>query len=505
MTGTRIFGRFSLASMIGSGFAVVWIVFSVWLIIGLSMMAISNTISKYPQVMMDGRILITEYDQQTHQRTAKDLQGNDEPNPDNITQASNLTLVSPKTRGSLDSQLQSRIFGFSDQKNPRNFWYFVLEPSSEEQTTGYFVGYYSRTRERIGYLGSQGFSEMKPAQGNKFVVSQAEFASYNGLFSTSGNYYPNSTVPNWSPTYQQGMDFPPWVVYLWSKPSLLKIDLSRRSVEKVFESEKVVTATRFYKQQPLKTEQDASDTEESDADTAAQPTYTQKQMIAFQEKDRVTLFDPKDHSTSTLFIPEELQNRKQSITVYQTANDYVAIDGHYGRDWQGETYYEAIRFDHSGKITERHERIAVTRGGEWGFKEQIGLAYAVVLPTPVFSGILTFCVIPMTIPSMNGQPYSAALLEALSFLWLGLLLLLCVSGYLAYITLKRERRFHSEYAIISVVFVFLFGWFGYVGYRLHRRWPIDRTISPAKRDGTEIFRSADQTELAETRPLAASV
>ena len=484
MSGTRIASRFSLATMLGAGFAVVWIVVSIWLLIGLSMMISGSMVSKYPMVDNSGRILIQEYNPSTQQRKIVDLEGKNIPQPDGVGTAASNTWVPPDSPKQLSSRRQASVYSFTDQKDPKNYWYFVMEPSSTDETTGIFVGYHSRTRKCIGYLGRGGFTKMKPARDDQFAVSQYEFQTYNGIFPASGSAYPSTSIPNWGQAYQQGMGFPPWVVYMWSKPNLVRINFRSRMVEQVFESDSVSHATRYYKPVPVKSEddsdEDGSGPNSDDDELQRQPAYSQKLMIALQDTDRFILFDPANHSTTDIVLPESLRESDSTFTLYQTPHDQVAMLTHIGESWNDSTYYEAIRFDSDGKITKKHERLVVMTVGDNIPAELAGIGMNFALPSPLVISTLAVAVIPSTIPAYQKQSYSESLGDVIGFMWLGMVLLFAVSAYLAYITLKRERRFHSEYPMVSVAFVFLFGWFGYIGYRLHRRWPTEKTITPAE-------------------------
>ncbi len=121
-----------------------------------------------------------------------------------------------------------RVLVFSDGMEPATFWYFIHEANSDGM--GYFVGYDTETKSRIGYIGKSGFSEMPIPSRDCFPVrGEARSLKEHLVKKFQNNYskakYPQSFFPEEEPT-----------MFLLGNDWTYRIDLKELTVTPVYET-----------------------------------------------------------------------------------------------------------------------------------------------------------------------------------------------------------------------------------------------------------------------------
>ena len=97
--------------------------------------------------------------------------------------------------------------------------------------------------------------------------------------------------------------------------------------------------------------------------------------------------------------------------------------------------------------------------------------------------MLTLAVMPADAAMRNNGSVTAAMADV----WPALVFVCVVGAVVALLAHRHLRRNDVSHRAAWLVFVFLFGLPGYVGYRLHRRFPRRDPIPPPERLGYEIF------------------
>ncbi len=98
--------------------------------------------------------------------------------------------------------------------------------------------------------------------------------------------------------------------------------------------------------------------------------------------------------------------------------------------------------------------------------DQSWLATAVV-PAPIAMAFVVL--LP---PMRHPEATAAALRWSLSAAWPALVAVSLLGAALAWLCYRRQKRFAQPWTRVWVVFVFLAGLPGLVGYLCHRRWPV---------------------------------
>jgi hypothetical protein len=111
------------------------------------------------------------------------------------------------------------------------------------------------------------------------------------------------------------------------------------------------------------------------------------------------------------------------------------------------------------------------------------MVVAAAIPAPLVTGVLTLAVMPADAVMRNNGSVTAAMAEA----WPALVLVCVIGVVVALLAYRHLRRNDVSHRAAWLAFVFLLGLPGYVGYRLHRRFPRRDPIPPPERLGYEIF------------------
>ncbi len=128
--------------------------------------------------------------------------------------------------------------------------------------------------------------------------------------------------------------------------------------------------------------------------------------------------------------------------------------------------------DALGKISQRDE--AELYAGHPRDEHQEAWKAAGVVPSPIALAFFAAVMLPLSDITEAGKPggYFAHAAHQLAVFALPLLVVSLFSAVLAFLCWRRNRRFHQPASIVWLVFVFLAGLPGLVGYLFHRRWPV---------------------------------
>ncbi len=96
---------------------------------------------------------------------------------ENGTRATGAALMMPRERefGEFPLDVSDRIRLFSRDYPKREFWYFVHD--GQRAGHGYFVGYDTESKLRVGFIGRRGYCSEQPARENWFAFDGLALAS----------------------------------------------------------------------------------------------------------------------------------------------------------------------------------------------------------------------------------------------------------------------------------------------------------------------------------------
>lgn len=145
-----------LAGILSAGFLVVWAVISLWAV------QVGEHVWGSPRnavliFLPDGTPRVM-YISDDNAREYRDLEGNAVPAPKEIhggLSAAHLPAAWPGPASAGDTSPDQRIRSFTDGGAAPVFWYFLSDGASDAKA--YFVGYDSKTKACVGYLGAAGF------------------------------------------------------------------------------------------------------------------------------------------------------------------------------------------------------------------------------------------------------------------------------------------------------------------------------------------------------------
>jgi hypothetical protein len=173
----------------------------------------------------------------------------------------------------------------------------------------------------------------------------------------------------------------------------------------------------------------------------------------------------------TFVIPSELEDRPASW--YELENGQ-AIAEFYQRwiddDNKNIGPKAVYRISADGTIAERAELPLQSGMLKW-HKQHSATLFRWALPLPGFLPLIE----PFMVMFIDQEPnYTSAAQSMVRNSWLSLTGIMVLSSLLAVATWHRSRAFvlSTPEQVMWVLFVFLFGLPGYIGYLLHRRWPL---------------------------------
>ena len=115
------------------------------------------------------------------------------------------------------------------------------------------------------------------------------------------------------------------------------------------------------------------------------------------------------------------------------------------------------------------------------------LTAGIMCPAPIAELFIILVAEPDMLVTMGFEPsYSVAVSRCVRNGWPVFLAISLLSAALAVMTYRRHKRFDLPYAGLWFVFVLIVGAPGYLGYLLHRPWPVREPCpscrEPAPRD-----------------------
>jgi hypothetical protein len=357
----------------------------------------------------------------------------------------------PKRKRDFQRRWGSRISPINDGNRPATYWYFLHDGKTDG--SGYFVGYDSKAKQRVGTIGTDGFRPGLVPTAEHFQIHSDFFPYGGGGFLPADYYYSGGYEPRSRASFRGRGRIPGWVVHLNSAGRLIRVDLRQRKVEVLFDSPELISLaklTRGTSHQP---------NDEAD----------EREYLALRTTQEVAVLDLQGNEEARYAIPTDL--REQTFALYELdeeellteTSDFIRSDGvrkHHFR-WM----------NHAGESL-REEQVEVN-GMIGRFDRRVeSCIIATVIPSPIVSTLVTTLLKPAQyMGNRETNNYAEALSLSLSHTWPALLLTYLLGAAFSYATYRRQCRFGLPHTGWWTLFVFVLGLPGFMGYWLHRRWP----------------------------------
>ena len=358
----------------------------------------------------------------------------------------------------------NRMVSFSDKSYAPILWYFIHTGRKEGQA--YFEGFDCKTKLRVGYIGRNGPSPTNPSREECFAVDGRQLMSSGHLvpgrsrhvhFGISGHY---STHPQ----HGSEMGLPPTTAYLVCGDELLEVDL---------QEQKVRVLSEFDEPFVIGTCQQATPVDE-EIDFAERPWC--RDHLAVRTHEKITLLDPRSDAQKVFQIPAEA--RGNQFFFYEFADGTGML--HVSRGYEdGSLPMDLYWLDDTGEVV-RDAHLELAAGGVRAMDTRLEIAGSgLMMPVPVVWTVASFVALPWSFTYSGKEPgYWAALARSLGEAWPVLLVSLAITGVAVWWCIKRQQRYAAGWTRTWVVCVALFGLPTFLGYLLHRRWPV-RVECPA--------------------------
>ncbi|MDA0833844.1 MAG: hypothetical protein O2955_04410 [Planctomycetota bacterium] len=373
----------------------------------------------------------------------------------NETTAQGTRIAAP---ASITEVAYPHVIPFNDGRTPSTFWYYLQD--RRVRNTGYFVGYDSQSREVIGYYTRRGFQSSPPQNRNEwFDVAQDVSGLANSIASNNPyNYYGSSVREPFTPVSTTARDFYEWNVFLVEEGRVWKVNLREREsppqeldIASGVLSLGISLGVMF---------------EANDGPNDKKVYRRQHDALIISTADDVLVYDPIDESIVRLPRPDELKGKQIAIS-RTIEGKYIFHQLIYDRE--ADTTHVLFTISPEGDVLKRQQFTTTMRGANQNL-----LLVALLMPHPLGATVMTLLAIPMSSYSIADETveYAALVKRSLAENWPALFVAYLLAVICAWRTVVRQRRYGDPVVIPWVIFVFLTGVPGYLGYLAHRRWPV---------------------------------
>jgi hypothetical protein len=286
------------------------------------------------------------------------------------------------------------------------------------------VGFDMPTKRTIGYVGKHGFRSDAPPPDDQFPVNGARFR-YSSYFDPD-RYYSVRAADD--------------ARCMLTDEGLVLIDWDKQSVKSVCKDDNLVSMARW--------RVFGDDDDEKPV----------SQSILLRSSDCVRVLDLAGNVQETFALPAELHNGNLCWT---PLGDGKALA------WSLGPHCELFWLDATGIV--RRQKVDLQLNVDSDRKKMTLIS--LVAPVPVISGAVS-AVVPLASTAAPGTGSAWTRLAAtVADAWPPMLMVFALGVVLAWLCYRRQRQYGMPWTPAWVVFVFLFGLPGYIGYRTHRRWP----------------------------------
>ena len=347
--------------------------------------------------------------------------------------------------------VHSRVAGFSDYDSAPTNWYFIHDGTQSGQ--GYFVGYDQKSNLRVGFIGQDGFRTEMPPREAWFPVDGVKMASWqakNVFFPASAGIQGES-----GPTACD--DMPCWVVHMLAGDRFLRIDLRSRTVRTLIDRTTLVSLGQITPALPTGTKE-------------AAPPASRPHHLAVRTAERVLVFDGAGKQVDSFVIPPYL--RKRWFQFYELGGQRALFNSTHGVP-DGSQRTDLFWTDPTGKVR-RQEELALAGVSEPQNERKQLLYMAYLIPSPAAWAVFGAWVEEYREDRVRRNHWNE-LRRLFLIIWPALAVVCGLAAVLAVYCGWRQRRFAQPWTVVWMIFVFLGGPAGLVGYLFHRRWPVLET------------------------------
>jgi hypothetical protein len=413
----------------------------------------SRASGEYVQVTADGTPVIVKSDRKTLrteyltlERTPFSLA-----EPGNWPSPTSIALEASST--ALRSSAKPIVLSFSDGQPSPTTWYFVS--LADSSATGFFVGYDFNSRRRIGYIGRSGFQENEPAADRAFGIKQT--STVQNLFLAPQSWGSGRVVVSLSDTQPRSGKIPGWICHLVSDDRLIRIDLRKRTAETIFQRPQMLSVsagTRPRKGAPI---------------NAGDSSAVYEDYLAVSTAGGVTVLDAAEHVETTYRLPAELKTKW--FQFYLAADGKAVATYFVSNHLRNDISQSVIEFSHDGNITRKYSDVIASRLA--GNTPDAAALFSFVVPEPIVPLLINFVLGPFLGVTDDGRlGYWASVAEMMTVYWPMLVLTTFFGIVSVWLYWRHALRFGNRLSAAWMAVIFLLGIPGYIGYRLHRHWPM---------------------------------
>jgi hypothetical protein len=368
-------------------------------------------------------------------------------------------LAGPPKRRFRGLSWEERLVGYCDDAEAPTWWYFVHD--GRPQGAGYFVGYDARSRSLVGYLGRAGFQAERPPQADWFPVD-ARRGSLRAML-------PGGYPARWgSPRNTAGAK----AVHLASGDVIYEIDLATRTLKKVAEVPALLALGTTNEALALAPEMFPDETERKTRRRIV-TRFGAVPLLAARTQETLVIIDPETGTKTIYPLPTDVQATRFGACD-DLAPDTVVVHVE-GRGRGRVRPHRLLWLKTDGQVVREAAVELVSGAASVEAAEEEGselVAATAGIPAPLFSALAITVFMPLDLlEAGEAVTYGAALRRSFAEGWLACLVTGVLAAALAYLSLRRQRRFAQPYGAVWAVFVFLLGPAGFLGYLGHRVWP----------------------------------
>jgi hypothetical protein len=450
MLRQKIFQPLVLATLLAAGFMAVCFAVDSWILSDYREEALGA--GEELCFLPDGTLLVATHPDGLRWGTRYyDLQGNPA-TPAEVDIAAQLRgafLPASPPQAPDDLAWSERARSLPDGRWPATYWYFLSD--GRRQGNGYFVGYDSKSKVCIGYLGTCGFrneplpvEELFPFDGPTWDVNSRLLAGPGVSNNPTG--YPIRESGGRAP---QGF-LSEWDAYIFGRDGkLYHADLHERTVQVILANSQLrsVAASAHVK-------------------LSVRGLWYR---LAARTDDAILILDTEGRQLARYPIPEAL--RHQDLTFAESnAGEAVLYESSPDDSLATTKDYRIFWIKPDGRF--REAAVTVAHCGELRPMRVYG---GVTMPSPLGLGSST---VRDRYKELLNKGLSAtpaeAFLRALTEFWPALALAQTIALICAVLCYRRQVRYGTSQAerIVWPLFVLLLGLPGWIGYRFGRSWPV---------------------------------
>jgi hypothetical protein len=249
------------------------------------------------------------------------------------------------------------------------------------------------------------------------------------------------------------------MVQMASDDRVLEVDLRRRSVRTLLRSDHILGLGAYSR--PTAPPAKANDDDEM------RPWRT---FLVVRTADRIIVTDLAGQAQRSYPLPDGLSSKW--LTFWEVSDGTALIDR--SRRTPEGNRHELLWIDVAGSVVRRRE--VVLESGATVGPAGAGWLAALAAPAPIAAAF--------AVPLAAGESelvrddesaFLPAYKRGFADAWPALLAVVVAGAAMAWFCFRRQRRYAQPWTAAWVIFVFLGGIPGLIGYLLHRRWPVLET------------------------------